>query len=350
HLAGLPGRRQMLYVGGPIPTASASLLFERWRDTFERSAGGDALLKGDGSAFRISGLAQEAQAKNKGFQAGVDLYGSLAEAASASGVVIHSLGLTTIRNSRDTLASRSDVAVRSRGFITASPDFAVDSRATLEMDEGLRQLSGSTGGTYFEGYKKADRFFGRVGYQLDHRYVIGFYAPATDGELEVKVTLVKGRRKLVRHRRLVRVASINQELATRTRAALLDLSDGDNRLGVKVEVTSVRRQEDQWVVAVAVAVPIGHLTLVDDGRRHAGQLWIYATAGDPARAPAKVMRVPLEVAVPRERLTSARSRDAEYAFELTSTEAPTRVAVTVRDDFGPDSATVGADVVLPEGS
>ena len=352
-LSGLPGNKQVLYVGGPLPTDHAKILFETWRDVFERSQKEDDFNASNSSeVIRSQQAAMRVITRYGDFLVGTDMFREVATSAGVSGVTFHTLGLSSLRRSRNVLASRSDVEIGSVGQ-GISTGGITDTRASLAMDDGMRTLALLTGGRHLEGRSKFDQFLDHLGSDLRSRYVLGFTAtPDSGGEphkVEVKLSDSKlARRYLVRNRESFLVKTHEVELAERTLAALMIDEPDDNPLGVEISIRVPEARVEGWVVEISVRVPTGALALIPDRDTHAGQLTIFATAGKLGSELAPVMKARVPLRFSDQDLETALKQKVEYVFELDTPRDPGRVSVTVRDEFGPTESTLTSGVTPPE--
>ena len=347
-LVGLPGRQQILYIGGPVPSAEAGRLFEVWRDTFERSAQENDLINPSGAVQEVRRVATKSMARNRNFGAAAEIFGHLADAAAGSGITFHTLGLENLRRSANAFASRADVGIGSHGLTAVSPDISADGRAGLEMDDGLRTLSGRTGGLHFQGRRKIDLFLDQVSRDLKDRYVLGFYAEPAETQYKIDVELVdrKQNRKLnLRHRRHADVQTASQELAQRTLSALVSASPMPNPLGADVTVNMADHREKESLLTVSVRLPAARLTLLDEGDRHTGRLWIYAVGARLGDKPSPVVRAPVTLTFRPDQIPPAPEQQVEYQMQVSVPAGADRLAISVRDDFGPTESTVAIDLV-----
>ena len=118
------------------PTDDAKVLFETWRDVFERSQKEDDFnANNSGEVIRAQQAALRMITRYGDFRVGADMFREVATSASVSGVTFHTLGLTSLRRSRNVLASRSDVEISSVGQ-GISTGGITDTRASLAMDDG----------------------------------------------------------------------------------------------------------------------------------------------------------------------------------------------------------------------
>ena len=355
-LSGLPGNKQVLYVGGPLPTDDAKILFQTWRDVFERDQEEQELSNIDPSEVsRVQRAALGMITRHGGFRIGSDMFREVAKSASVSGVTFHTLGLASLRRSRNVLASRMDVETATIGQ-GISQSGLTDTRSSLAMDDGMKALALLTGGRHLEGRSKFQRFFEQVSADLHSRYVLGFAgAPEPGAEpraVEVRLSDPKlARRNLVRHRQSVMVKSREVELAERTLAALMidENQDQENPLEVAIDVEVPEARVEGWVLEISVQVPTKQLTLIPDRGTHMGQLTILATAGRLGQELAPVMKARVPVRFADEDLQVALKQKVEYVLKLSSPHDPGRVSVTVRDELGPTESTITRVVThMPE--
>lgn len=353
-LSGLPGNKQVLYVGGPLPTDSAKILFETWRDVFERGQKDDDFNAGTaGEAVRAQQAGLTVSARHGEFRVGADMFREVATAASVSGVTFHTLGLASLRRSRNVMASRMDVEVGSVGQGT-SIGGVTDTRGSLASDDGMQTLALLTGGRHLEGRSKFDGFFDQLASDLRSRYVLGFTGTPDAGAApkRVKVELVDGgmaRKHLVRHRESFLIKTREVELAERTLAALMIEKDETNPLEVELGIRVPEARVEGWVLEIAVRVPTRQLTLIPDRETHVGQLTLFATAGQLGNEFAPVMKAKVPVRFADADLETALGQKIEYVFELRTPHDPGRVSVTVRDELGPTESTVTRRVTqVPE--
>lgn len=363
-LTGLPGRKQVLYVGGPLPTGHAQTLFEAWRDAFERALDDTDFFRTNPNV--VTRAANRATAESGNFRVGSELFRGVATAAAVADITVHTLGLTNQRRSRNAMASRVDVEVGSLGRgVAESP--LIDTSTRLAMDDGMQVLAFMTGGRHLKGRKRLERFFDQVEHDLESRYMLGFSAEpdgvdqigepagrqAGEAPRYVKVKLrdkTKQRRYVVRHRERFMVKPRHIELAERTQSALLMDKAASNELDVELELYAPEARVEDWVLNIAVRIPMRNITMIPDRGRHVGKLTLFATAGRLGGALASVMKAELPVHIADKDLELARTQKAEYVFTLRTPKDPGRVAVTVRDDLGPVESTVGLEVDVTPGS
>ncbi len=353
-IAGLPGRRAVLYVGGRVPTAYGRQLYDAWQAAFGRisrrraepdpGAGdfGPAVPIGEMPDGGFDSLALTVAIADVDAQHAVQ---EVAELASAHGVVFHTLDAGSQRDSTSapgdaTLPARA--ASANRTAVTVPGSFA-------DAMSSLRGLASGTGGRSFTGGRDFGAALARIVGDLRTFYSLGFVPLEPKGESSrIKVRLRPaarrrdGRGRLqVRHPSVLGLKDRDTQAAERTVSALL-LEEMDNPLAVEIEAGEpVAAEGGGWRLPLSITVPLAKLALVADGRVHAGRLSIYTATGDLDRVGA-VTKAVVPVRIPNRELLTSLGRRLAYELELTlpagrgsprDGRARHRIAVTVRDDF-----------------
>ena len=360
RVAGLPGRRAVLYVGGRVPAAHGRRLFEVWEDTFGRSSslqfpdnpgvaeigvGGGTGADAASSDTGLDSLAAASASFDLGARRAVE---EAAKAASGHGVVVHTLDAGSLRDA--SFLGPGDATVPARGSST-NPGGVMAAGSLADAMSSLRSLAWRTGGRAFAGGRDFGGALSRVGSDLRTYYSLGFEplaAPGGGSRIEVELADSRptggGRRGklVVRHRTRLELKDRDTLAAERTISALL-LEDGDNPLAVALSAGEPMAAGRDWRVPVSVTIPLAKLALVADGRVHAGRLSIYSVSGNLDRIGAMTKAV-VPVRIPNQDLLTSLGRRVEYQLQLilpgsAGGQVGRKIAVTVRDDFRPRSST-----------
>ena len=278
-LGALPGRKAFVYVGGDGPSSAA----------------------GSASPERSEVLR------------------ALAGTANAAGVTLYSID--TSGGGRP--ADRLDPA----GPGAKTPAAAQSAAAATG---GLNVVEGADAGGALVGVVR----------DFKSAWSVGFTPSSRGGGGPHQLTVrVKREGVAVRTRAAFLDARDDERMAQRTLAALL-LGFEDDPLGISVSLTSEQKpKEATQVVTVLVTLPLGNLAFEAKGVSHDCDisLWLAARDGD-----GQVIRAPkakFPVSVPNDRLLTALSQTAGYAFRVPMKAGPGAVAVTVRDEIGMQSST-----------
>ena len=323
-LAGLPGRKALIYVADQLPVRPAELLWRMWWEEYGVEHG--------------SRLGASPRGPSE-----LDATGQLEELiadATTSRVAFYPVGAG---GGVDLAGAAGRGAPTQSGVPMVTPSSVAG--------DGLQWLSQRTGGrgavgSSAIGSAALEGFFGDLTRDLGAYYSLAFPSPH-QGDGELHRLEVRARRPGVRlrHPTEYRDKSAEQRMADRT-LSTLTLGVEDNPLDVRVEVGKAKqaRKGGRVTVTLEIRVPMANLVLLPDARVHRGKLSILLIARDDrGRVSDPVLvRMPLEV-VHRD-LAWALTQTVDYATEMTLQAGGGAIAIGVHDDYGFTSSTVGVDI------
>ena len=304
-LAGLPGRKELLYFGRGLKARPAEPLLELWWSKYS-SIGpnlGIISIQTEMGSETVSGrlikVLEEANARQITFNTyspgGVGSFGASTEFASMAATAA--------------LESESD---RQRQFLLTL------ARATGGVGEVRRASISPLINEMVAGFLH----FYSLGFDLD---------PTADGPGKVEVR-VKGADYRLRHLVRYRVRTAELSLEDLTLAALVtDLAD--NPLQMSVDVDDAIPQDDgTWVVPMLVKVPISMLALLPQETSHVGKLQLVVQAQSAAGDLSPPVRGEIPIAIANDELLAALSGQAGYRLRLRVSDGEQKIAVAVRDE------------------
>ncbi len=339
-LAGLPGCKEIVYIGGTLPTNAATRLHSAWLTAF----GPSSKYQQQRSSFseesdfgRLVNAAPEAAAGEAGTN---ELFRKVATDANAHGVTLHVLDTGGLRRSASFIGSRGNTITEKTGAVVGG---RVDVSRRLGNPQILKMMAENTGGRALVNSRTFEAALDDVASDLRNYYVLAF-EPQGDGEMQdVRVKLKGKRGKLdVRYRQAYRSRSADGIAADKAVSALL-LGEAEDPLGIELAAGTAQPIEGKkgFVrLPLSVFFPVGKLALVEDRQGHRGQLSIYLTAGDFERGASQVQKAVVPLRFTREELANVLERRIEYKLELPMAAGSRKVAVALRDDFQPLTATV----------
>ncbi len=349
-LAGLPGRKQLVYVGGTLPTNAGRQAFSAWSNAFgpssvyrrQRTAGGQ-----EDSGFGpldVTGAQAAASETDSG-----ELFRQVAARANAAGVKLHVLDTGGLRRSDGYISSRGTVLIEQGGGVSFGD--RVDAGRRLGNPQILRMMAEDTGGRALIRSRNFTAALDGVASDLRTYYAIAF-RPEGGGELHDLRVELKGKRKgprlELRYRRAYRGRSRDRLAADQAVSALI-LGEVSNPLDVALAADPARPDAGKKGLArlpLYVIFPLDKVELLAEAGRHRGQVSIYLTSGDLGRGAAQVQKTVVPLDFTAEQLEAARGRNVEYKLELPMAAGSRRVAVAVRDDLRPLTATAVLDLGL----
>lgn len=322
-LAGLPGRKMMLYVSDGLPMNPGEELFNALQLRYQDI----------GSLQGIMRYSLERE------------FDSLSVAANSAGVTLYTLDATGL-----TAPLAGDVEAVGSGVDNLRS--TLGSVRTANLQAPLRKLAGETGGLAFLNSNRFGDELGRLARDARTYYSLGFRPPHTvDGRFHRIRVEVRRRGVVVRHRNGYRDAPIEARLEQTVEAGLR-WGAAENPFGI--EIRAVRStesgggesEERTVVVPVEISVPLDALVLLQRGDDRIGRLQLALAVRDGEGDSSAVQRLDLPIAIPAG--AYAQGRDQRYVHELELRMRPglQRIAVTVWDVLGQEGSTATTQVAI----
>lgn len=307
-LAGLPGRKALLYVGSGLSVRPGQSFFQAWQSKFA------SLNKAVGGA---------------GFDSfETDLTSSfeeMAQHANGNRITLYTLGTTQELSGR---SPESSLAV------TWSPELEAAEVANLAAS--LNLLADATGGLSSVDAIEPGPLLARMCDDFSSYYSLGFVPRSRrDGQRHRIEVALRGHPGLVvRHRDGRRERLQQDRMSDRTLAALL-FDSAENPLEVALDVAGVTKNDKgQIMVEVLVKFPLGRLVLLPQAKFHEGKVSVWVASRDQHGRSSPVQEIAVPIRVPNEQLLTALSQIAVYKMPLLLRPEEHRIAVTVRDELG----------------
>ena len=345
-MAGLPGRKAILYISNGLPMRPAEDLFraleERFNDTRGRWRNSPSIL--EVSPFANPRSIDAANASLEAYQYDLSRrFDELASLANANGVTFHSVAAAGARVS---------------GMNTADLRFSTSIEFTraANLEEPLLRLADRTGGRAIVNTRNFAGGFDRIASDLRNRYSLGYSATHVERggthRIEVELTDDAKRRHrgrlTVRHRDSYVDKPASAEMADLTLAAL-SMGEAANPMGVRIAPvrgpgSEVVRDSGDVQSRMLVAIPIGPLTLAPAGDGHEAQVRLWVQVIDGEGRVSEVTEHPVPVLVQEGEIDDARQLSWPFAVDVVTAPGPHRVAVGVRDDLAATTSVVTFDI------
>jgi len=300
-LAGVDGRKTLVYVSEGLPSTAGAEMFDQIQRKYADQAS-------------VATLEQfEFDMNNK--------YTGIIRAANAQGVMIWALdasGLTT-----DSL-----ISAENRSFDTRPSDFFM----RQNMQSPLLLIAEQTGGMAAVNTNDWKKSLDELSKDFSNFYSIGYRAnrSAVDRPHSLEVR-VKRKGMTVRTRK----GFLEKTIETRTSDAVvanLFYPRDDNPLGINVSIGAQKPyDEENFAVPVRIAVPIGKLGLVPTGDHYEATFFVYVVARDSAEKQSDLAIQRQVVTVPTKQLEVAQRKDWYYDFTITVSPGAQRLSFAVRD-------------------
>ncbi len=327
-LAGLPGRKALVYVSGGMPLRPGLSLMEAWNNKFEtfgRSLGASSVV-----------------ARSLNYDSTKD-FQDFISTASGNRVVVYTI---------DAVANRSlgAVSAETGGFDMSAIGTASGGRAmpvelshrqNANFRSSMQIMAAGTGGLTFINTKSLGTNLSKLANDFRTYYSLG-YRPdrKADGKFRSLKVKVEGKGFRVRHRSGFRDKTTDETMGDQTLAALL-LNVTDNPLEITLErAPGKKSRKKRYEVPVLVKIPIGNLALLPDEAAHRGKVQVYLAVADSKGGGSRIEKRTLPVNIPADRINEALGQYIGHEFTLLMKGGFHRLAVTVRDEIAAVSSTV----------
>ncbi|MDX1645441.1 MAG: VWA domain-containing protein, partial [Thermoanaerobaculia bacterium] len=307
-LAGLEGRKAILYVSDGVPMKAGEELFYMVQQKFGYTPVITQMMDFDASRE----------------------YRSLANKASSNGVVFYAIDAGGLR----TLSSAS-VETAEAGLPGMSS--FIDSIYIQNIQEPLRFMADATGGYAIINTNDVSDDLLRIGNDFDTYYSLG-YTPAHtgDGRLHrIEVKLKDGQKGLrIRHRTTYRAKSSSTRMVEGTLAALR-YGFVENPLGVLLQVgQATRRDDDLFLVPIRVGIPLGEIVLVPREEHYLARTRLFIGAADDEEGISEVSDIEVPIRIPTAQYEEVLGKYFPFETTLLMRGGPHQVAVGLRDELG----------------
>ena len=306
-LAGVPGRKAILYVSDGLPLVPGL------------------------DMFTIYTRAPDTRASSKG--------GSMSE------MVAQKFDLTRRFRAMTSHASRNRILFYPiEAYGTREGESSLfDAVSLANRQNGLRILAEDTGGRELFNATDVPAALGRMAEDFSTYYSLG-YQPGRPGDgVEHKVEVrVKPRGAQVRYRQWYRDKPVSEVVAERTLAAMR-FAEVDNPLGASVEVVPGKKAGE---MLVRVHVPLAKVYLEPQGESRLGQLRLYMVVSSEGQTtPVRETRL-ANVTVPEAEAAAGAKKD--YLHEIAIPLPPGRytLGLGVRDERGTTTSYLHRDFVV----
>lgn len=304
-LAGLPGRKAILYVSDGLPMIVGQDVFQAVQEKYS-TAGGSAIM--ESLRYDMSRRFLE-----------------LAAQANANRISFYTVDAAGLRVS-------SSISAENR---TANSSGMVDSINVSNLQSSLQLLAESTGGKAIYNTNDPTKGLLTVGDDFKSYYSLG-YSPVHAGDGRYHKVEVRTKRKdfVVRHREGYRDKTAESRMADGVISALFyDVES--NAMGIGVQRGSEARREDgHFTVQIEVRIPIGAITLLPREQLREAKLRIFFAAMDNEGGMSEVQEAQVPFTIPEAEVATAVKQVYVYTLSMVMRRGSQKLAVGVRDEVG----------------
>ncbi len=316
-LAGLPGRKAIMYISDGLPMIAAQDMFYAVHQKFPDSSSLTETFQFDASRrFR-----------------------ELTNQANANRVTFYTIDAGGLRTYGAFNADQAGSSLNQGGFL--------DSIQISNMQSPLQTIARETGGEAVLNSNNTLPHLQRIAGDFGTFYSLG-YSPTHSGDgryykLEVKLKR-KAKGLQVRHREGYRDKSVDSQMNDGTLAAL-QFPFEENPLGVTLEFgAGTRRDDGLFVVPVEVRIPLGKIVLVPREQSHEAAVRLWVAAMDEKGDTSDVQQARVPISVPLAQVAAAKQKHYVYTVSLLMRKGSHKVAIGVRDEAASESSFVARGV------
>ena len=318
-LAGLPGRKALLYVTSGVPLIAGEEMFQ-------------AVASLGSSSVAYSEIARHDTSRD---------FTRVGRHATANRVVFYTMDAGGLRGMM---------------FGAAEYGMAPGLRSIMEstvienQQASLRLLAEETGGRAILNRNEILPALIEASDDFRTFYSLGIANPHIDeGRFhKIKVEVRKGLR--VRHRKGYRSQGIESRIADSVRSALL-YGYQENPLGVSAQWGRPRRDSNSknYILPVQITVPVANVVLLPTFEdRYEMRLKLYSGVADEHGDISEIDSIPLGLRIAEEHLEAARGESFVYTHRLLIEEGLQKIALAVFDRFGNQSSIICRSVTAGE--
>ena len=298
-LAGVEGRKVLIYVSEGLPATAGQELFDQVNSKF-----------------------RESSATLEHFEFDMNTrYASIVQAANAQGVTLWPLDASGLAADDLVSAENRSIETRPNTFLMRQ-----NTQAPLLM------MAEQTGGVAAVNTNDWKSNLDELSKDFSNFYSIGYRSSraAVDRPHRVEV-IVKRKGLTVRARKGFLEKTIETKTAEATVASLFYPRD-QNPLGIAVALGESRPYDrENYLLPVVVSIPIGKLALLPSGDRYEGNFYISFVVLDVSGKQSDLQIQKQAVSIPAKDLKTAQSKDYRYDVSLVVVPGGQKLSVSLRD-------------------
>ncbi|HEX5759858.1 MAG TPA: VWA domain-containing protein [Thermoanaerobaculia bacterium] len=305
-LAGMPGRKAVLYISDGLPMTAGQELFYAVEQKFGQT-GGASLTE----SFRFDASRR---------------FRELTSQANANRITFYTIDAGGLRTYGSISAEHGGGAGQS---------VFLDQITMSNLQSPLQYMAETTGGQAVINANNVLPHLEKIARDFQTYYSLG-YSPAHLGDGRYHTIEVKVKRKgiVVRHREGYRDKSPEAQMADGTLAAL-NFPYEENPLAIEVTFDRASRKDDgHYLLPVQVKIPLAKLLLIPREQSHEGAVRLYFAVMDSEGGTSDVQQARVPIRIPNAEVANARGKHYTYSITLLMRGGDHRVAVGAHDDVG----------------
>jgi VWFA-related protein len=309
-LAGMPGRKAVLYVSDGLPMIAGQDVYYALQNKYQ----GQTNTGTSSLDFSISHRLDELTAQ-----------------ANANRVTFYTIDAAGLRSYEGNSAENQGPGPQQAGLSQL-----VDSIYISNLQSTIQTLAEKTGGVAILNSNVIMPRLEKIATDFNTYYSLGYTPPHYGDGRYYKIDVkVKNRKDLVvRHREGYRDKSTEARMSDGTLAAL-NFPFEENPLGIAIEFGQPRQRDDGlFLVPVLVRIPIGRLVMIPRETSEDARVRLFIAALDESGGTSDVQQALVPISIPKADLTAAQKKQYVYSVTLLMRPGDQRVSIGARDDVG----------------
>ncbi len=308
-MAGLPGRKAILYVSDGIPLKAGEDMFYAVQNKYQEGSSGALNEAIDFDASRR--------------------FAELSSKANANRVTFYTIDAGGLRGYSSNSAENA----------TNDQGIYLDQIELSNMQAPLQMLAEDTGGVSIINANRVLPDLERLSSDFNTYYSLG-YSPVHSGDGRYHKIEVKLKKKglTARHRDGYRDKSPETQMSDST-LAVLQFPFEQNPLAIDLEFGhSTAREDGFYLVPVAVKIPLGRVTLIPRATSQEASLRLFFAAIDSDGNTSTVQQARVPINIPNADVAKAKGKYYVYTVSLLMRRGNSRIAVGLRDEAAASSS------------
>lgn len=315
-LAGLPGRKALLYVSDGLPRRPGEDLYQQLVNIFSLD---DIQSLGDSRGIDPT---IESLREDEGH-----LFDNIVRDANAHQVTLYTMDTRGSGGESSLSAAWAELGAGNVGHTM------IDSMRTQNMQEPLIEMADATGGEATLSTNAFGKALERTADDFDSFYSLGYRSESGgDGAYRKLKVKVRYPGLTVRHRQGFIDKPEKERVGDRTVASLL-LDLGDNPMGINVDLGNPRKDKRKvYMMPLLVRVPIDQLALLPSEDKMQGQLRFFVVVKDSKDGISELYDEAFPVSIPAEQFEQAKGQEIGWSTNLRVRSGTPTVAIGVWDE------------------
>lgn len=309
-LAGVEGKKAMIFVGEEFPIRPGIEMFQFVNETFQGRMQQQAR-----DSFPMSAPESSAPAET-------NLFDIVSRAANANGVTVYML-------SASAGADLGDSPVESQAPRSAETGFL----ETMNRISAFQYVAAKTGGLSFAQTSNIDGVFDSIERDFDTYYSIGYHPGSQSTSGERRLSVRSKRPGISIRTRTAYYAKTTREQMIDRVVAMLYYDGGPGDMEVRITTRPPKKLgHGRYTVPVEVEIPSASLTLLPNGDKLQGKFSVFVGVSDGRGGISKIEQKSQSVSVPAADAAKLEGKYFTYSMELMMGKGENFVAVAVLDN------------------